>query len=116
VSNRHKKSGSGEAAYYEFSSIQRNKRVGSCQKWHEDRVLVRGVITMIAFPEPCALKNEILSVQTAMRGFLIFGADESQAMAARTLGDHRLFFHFKIFVDIFAFNAQLTRRMAVWAA
>jgi hypothetical protein len=82
----------------------------------EREVLVRGVITMIAFPGACALKNTILSVQTARCGFLILRADEAQAPAARAFGDHRLLFYFKILIDIFALNAHLARGVALWAA
>jgi hypothetical protein len=76
---------------------------------------------MIAFPEPCALKNIILteaqsedSKRALDRGFII-RRNEACATATRAWRDHGLFFHFKIFVDVFTLNAQLACAMAIRA-
>ncbi len=78
-------------------------------------VVVRGVITNSAFLGACTLKKGILSVQIAKCGFLLTWADKAQAAAARAFGDYRLLFHFKILIDVFAFNAQLATAMAIRA-
>jgi hypothetical protein len=103
-----KKAALEEAAYYEFSSIQRNKHAGSCQKWHEKAMVVRGVITMIAFPEPCALKTVILteaSEQSTLHSFFVFRHQRPCAATARARRDHNLFFDFKVFIDVLTVQA-----------
>jgi hypothetical protein len=58
---------------------------------------------------------EILSVDVSHQRGLAIGLHKTRATAARASGDYRLLFHFKIFIDIFAVNPQLTRASAIAA-
>jgi hypothetical protein len=116
-----KKAAWSEAAYYEISSYQRNRHAGFCQIWHEVVAVVRGVITMIAFPEPCASKNQILTEahaedsKRALDGGFVIRRNKTRAAASWAWRDHGLLFHVKILIDVLALNAQLARAMAIGA-